>query len=97
MAAGRNPFPDWRNLPNLYLVEYIHYFFGFSDFRAGNRVEWVVFAGLGVGEGGIRRGQEDFFRVGLAGKRAGRRDGGPWVWAGGEKPARQGSAGTDRE
>ena len=97
MAAGRNPFPDWRNLPNLYLVEYIHYFFGFSVFRSGNRVKWVVFAGLGVGEGVIRRGQEDFFRAGWGGKRAGGRDDGSWVWAGGKKTARQGITGTDRE
>ena len=95
--AGRHSFPDWRNLPNLYLAEYIQEFFGFSDFRAGNRVEWVVFAGLGVGEGPFRRGLEDFFRVGWAGKRAGRRDGGSWVWASGKKPARQETAGMDRE
>ena len=76
MAVGRHVFPDWRNLPNLYLFEYIHYFFGFSVFRSGNRVEWVVFAGLGVGEGVIRRGQEDFFRAGWAEEWAGGRDGG---------------------
>ena len=48
-------------------------------------MEWVVFAGLGVGEGVIRRGQGNFFRVGWGGKRAGRRDGGGTAWTGGEK------------
>ena len=60
-------------------------------------MEWVVFAGLGVGEGLFRRGLEDFFRAGWAGKRLGRRDGGVSAWLGGEKPALPAIAGMDRE
>ena len=73
------------NLPFLYFFEYIHNFFGFPVFRAGNRVDWVVLARLGAGEGVGRGGLENYFRTGRAGKRAGRRDGGGTAWTGGEK------------
>ena len=60
-------------------------------------MEWVVFAGLGVGEGLFRRDRRIFFRVGWAGKRVGGRDGGVSAWLGGKKPALPTIAGTDRE
>jgi hypothetical protein len=42
---GLFPFRIRGNLPFLYLFDIFVYFFGFTDFRAGFRAEWIVFAG----------------------------------------------------